>query len=381
MVRSDYLRDARVVVVGAGIIGSAIAYRLAQAGGRVTIVERRRPAAGTSGATFAWLNGVDKPPKAYHRMSVLGLRDAEDLADELGHVRVRATGSLHWAYRADAAHAVALARSMRQLVDWGMRVDRLSPAEVISDIEPDLRIDPDAVEAVWLVARSGWVDPVALATGAVRAAVERYGARFVTAEVTAMARAGTTIEAVVLGDGSRLEADVVVNAAGPEADRMAALAGASLPIERTPGILVATAPAPIRLSRVVCAQGLNVRPDGGSRLLIQREALDSDVTDGVPIALDDPRIGAVVEAARRILPGLEGVRAEGVRLGVRPVPKDGFPIVGFDPAVLNLYHAVTHSGVTLAARLALLVAEELTGGDTAPLEPYRPARFPAAGPA
>jgi glycine/D-amino acid oxidase-like deaminating enzyme len=57
------------------------------------------------------------------------------------------------------------------------------------------------------------------------------------------------------------------------------------------------------------------------------------------------------------------------------VPKDGFPIVGFDPTVFNLYHVVTHSGITLAARLALLVTEELTGGDTAPLDAYRPARF------
>jgi hypothetical protein len=45
----------------------------------------------------------------------------------------------------------------------------------------------------------------------------------------------------------------------------------------------------------------------------------------------------------------------------------------------NLYHVVTHSGVTLSARLALLVTEELTGGDTAPLEPYRPSRTGTRG--
>ncbi len=38
---------------------------------------------------------------------------------------------------------------------------------------------------------------------------------------------------------------------------------------------------------------------------------------------------------------------------------------------------MTHSGITLAARLALLVTEELTGGDSTPLEAYRPARFAA----
>jgi glycine/D-amino acid oxidase-like deaminating enzyme len=77
------------------------------------------------------------------------------------------------------------------------------------------------------------------------------------------------------------------------------------------------------------------------------------------------------------MPALAHTGVEAVRLGVRPVPADGYPLVGFDPAVGNLYHVVTHSGVTLAARLALLVTEELTGGDTAPLDAYRPGRMPA----
>jgi glycine/D-amino acid oxidase-like deaminating enzyme len=68
-------------------------------------------------------------------------------------------------------------------------------------------------------------------------------------------------------------------------------------------------------------------------------------------------------------------------MGVRPVPKDGYPLVGFDATVVNLYHVVTHSGITLAARLAALVTEELTGGDTAPLDPYRPARVAGSAPA
>ncbi len=82
-----------------------------------------------------------------------------------------------------------------------------------------------------------------------------------------------------------------------------------------------------------------------------------------------------MEHARAVAPGLLGVEAEAVRRGIRPMPKDGFPLVGFDPHVANLYHTVTHSGITLAARLALLVTEELTGADAAPLQAYRLTRF------
>lgn len=378
MVTSDYLRDARVVIVGAGAIGSALAYRLAQAGAEVTAVDPRFPGAGTTGATFAYLNGVDKPPRAYHRLNALGIRDQEDLADEVGGDWVHVTGGLHWAEAADTAHATGLQRTMRQMLEWGARVDRLTPAQVTAELEPDLRIDSDAIADVWFVERAGWVDPVAMAHGTMGAAIRRYGARLVRAEVVGLRRADDMIEAVALDDGTELGADIVVNAAGPDAGRVAALAGVALPVQRTPGVLVVTGPAPVRLGRVVYAGEVHLRPDGGARVMVQWDALDSDVLDGSTLALDDPRIAQAMAHARAVVPGLADVGPEAVRIGVRPVPKDGFPIAGFDTTIVNLYHVVTHSGITLAARLAALVTEELTGGDATPLDAYRPARFGAS---
>jgi glycine/D-amino acid oxidase-like deaminating enzyme len=374
MPASDYLRDARIVVVGAGVIGSVLAYRLAQAGATVTVVERAHPGAGTSGRSFAWINGFDKPPREYHRLNVLSIRDHEDLADELGGDWVHVTGSLHWADARDAAHLARLESAVRRLVGWGMRVDRLTPDEAVRELEPDLRIDPATVPAVHLVHRSGWVDAMALAAGALRAAGDRYGATVVRGEVVALPVTHGMVEAMVLVDGTRLEADVVVNAAGPDAARLATLAGATLPLERTPGLLLVTGPVPARLGRVAYAPELHLRPDGGGRVLIQWDPLDDAAADGTAPAIDDPRIGVALDRAREVMPALELAGVEALRLGVRPVPVDGYPLVGFDAEVGNLYHVVTHSGVTLAARLALLVTEELTGGDTAALEPYRPTR-------
>jgi glycine/D-amino acid oxidase-like deaminating enzyme len=113
--------------------------------------------------------------------------------------------------------------------------------------------------------------------------------------------------------------------------------------------------------------------------MVQWEHLDSSAVEGSPLALDHPRVLEAMESAREVLPALAHVEPEAVRLGVRPVPADGYPIVGFDAAIGNLYHAVTHSGITLAARLALLVTDELTGGDASPLDPYRPDRFAGGG--
>jgi glycine/D-amino acid oxidase-like deaminating enzyme len=379
MATSDYLKDARIVVVGAGAIGTALSYRLAQAGAQVTTVERRFPGSGTTGNSFAYINGTDKPPRSYHRLNVLSIRDHQDLADEIGGDWVHVTGSLHWADARDDARAAGLGQVMRRLLDWGMRVDRLSPEQAMRELEPDAWIDPEAVATVFLVHRAGWLDPVAMAHAIMSAATERYGARLITGEVVALRSGGNTVAAVVLDDGDEVAADVVVNAAGPDAGRIARLAGVELPLERTPGLLIVTAPAPARLRHVVYAPGVNLRPDGGARLMVQRETLDSHAVEGSPLSIDDPLVHEGMSRARGVVPALAHVEAEAVRLGVRPMPKDGLPLVGFDPSVANLYHVVTHSGITLAARLALLVTEELTGGDTAPLEAYRPTRFAPSG--
>ena len=374
---SAYLKGARIVVIGAGVIGASLSYRLAQAGASVTTVERAHPGAGTTGRSFAWLNGMDKPPRAYHRLNILSIRDHEDLADELGGDWAHVTGSMHWAAAGDEPRTAALEQLVRRLVGWGMRVDTLTPAQAVRELEPDLVIDPDAVAAVYLVHRAGWLDAMAMAHGTMSAAVERYGAEVVRGEVVRARVAGGMIESLMLADGRELAGDVVINAAGPDAGRIAGLAGVSLPVERTPGLLLVTGPAAARLGRVTYGPEVHLRPDGGGRVMVQWEPLDSSAVEGSPLGTDHPLVREALGRARDIMPALTHVDVETVRLGVRAVPRDGFPIVGFDPSIGNLYHAVTHSGITLAARLALLVTEELTGGDTAPLAPYRPDRFAA----
>ena len=375
MAASDHLRDANVIVVGAGAIGATVCYRLAQAGARVTVIERRHPGAGTTGNSLGYINGTFKAPRAYHRLNMLSIRDHEDLADELDATWVHVGGSLHWVEATDQAGLSRLRATARQLREWGMRVDVLSPRAVVDELEPDLWIDPETVPEVYRVDRAGWIDGVSMAHGLMLAATRRYGARLISSDLVALRLGRGVVTSVQLEDGTELAGDVVVNAAGPDAGRVAALAGVSLLIDRVPGVLLVSAPAPVSLGHVVYSSHGNFRPDGGARLMIQREELDSLVLDERPLAVDHPAVQDAFEASRAIMPGLRGVGLEAVRFGIRPMPRDGLPVVGFDQAVANLYHVVTHSGVTLAARLALLVTEELTGGDTTELEPYRAARL------
>ena len=86
----------RIVVVGAGIVGSSIAYHLTKMGAEVTVIERDRPAAHASGKSFAWINAsYPKKPYSYHHLSRLSLLSYHRLETEIG-IDVHWGGSLEW---------------------------------------------------------------------------------------------------------------------------------------------------------------------------------------------------------------------------------------------------------------------------------------------
>ena len=85
---------------------------------------------------------------------------------------------------------------------------------------------------------------------------------------------------------------------------------------------------------------------------------------------------ALLARATHYLPALKGARAVPVPVGYRPMPRDGFPVLGFPEPVPNLYIALMHSGVTLAPLVGELAAMEIVDGTRVQsLEAYRPERF------
>jgi glycine/D-amino acid oxidase-like deaminating enzyme len=374
---SAYLRDAQIVVIGAGAVGSVIAYRLAQSGAAVTIVERRFPGSGTTGSSFAWINAFNKPPREYHRFNARSMREHIDLARELDGGWVHPDGGLSWEHADNELRSRQIKEKVRQLHQWGYRVETLAPEQAMRDLEPDLFIDPDRVEEVYYAPHEGWINGVGLCHGASSAAVQRYGATLVAGEVVGLSESSGAVDGVTLASGETIPADAVINTAGPDAARVAALAGVDLPVARQPGVLVVTEPAPVNLRTVIHCPETFIHADGGWRLLLHREDYDQLVESEHPLERTHPHGRRAIENAIPVVPGLKGIEPEGIRMGIRSMPKDGYPIIGFDPAVSGLYHAVMHSGVTLSAAVGNLVTEDLMGQEPPELEPYRPQRFAA----
>jgi glycine/D-amino acid oxidase-like deaminating enzyme len=189
--------------------------------------------------------------------------------------------------------------------------------------------------------------------------------------------------------GQVIPADVVVCCAGRWVPGLAALAGAAAPVPlvpwaepgaAAPGLVVQAGPVtPPGPARVVHAPRVYLRPHSGG--LVHLEAPDAAVDLHTPEADLRRWAGELLGRARRVVRGLDGASVAGYRVCVRPMPADGRSVVGWLPGAGGVYVAVTHSGVTLAAHLAGLIAAEIvTGTAAAQLTPYRPSRFTAATP-
>jgi glycine/D-amino acid oxidase-like deaminating enzyme len=367
--REGRMTGTEIVVVGAGCVGANVAYRLAERGAKVTVIDAGEPGGGTSGASFAWTNSFGKTPRDYHDLNVAGMEEHAALAKELGGGGwLHQDGALAWE---DGPAGVArLDQAVERLSGWGYAVERIRPREAL-ELEPDLHI-ASHVDAVVFTPGEGYVEVVPF-VAALLAQATRHGARVVPGRrVTGVIRSGDRVRGVTTDDGARFEADAVVDCAGPAADEIARLAGAAMVLGRVPGRLVYTSPVATTLRRPIHAPGVHLRPDGAGRIVFAEYAHDQvwqELTD--PWPADRSLAAAAVH-----LPALSRARVEAVRVGVRPMPKDERPMVGAIPALDGFYVVVSHSGVTLGPLWGRIAAAELLDGAADPrLAPYRPARF------
>ncbi|OWJ67056.1 NAD(P)/FAD-dependent oxidoreductase [Inquilinus limosus] len=369
---------ASIIVIGAGVIGASVAYRLAQAGlarggASVTVLEATRIGAGTSGTSFAWVNSHGKTPRAYHDLNVAGMKAHAALRGEFAATPwLHLNGSLEWA---DEAGQAAQRERLERLRGWGYAAEWISPAR-LRELAPD--IDPAAVgdaPVAWFP-EEGWVDPVVYAQ-AMLAAARRLGARVeIGARVARVALRSGRVGGVVTADGRTYGADIVVNCTGRWADDAGLDPALRIPLAPTAGLLAFTPTVAVGLERLLKAPGCDIRPDGAGRLLVCRNDDERDPATAPAPSPDLPEMRELVRKAQAILPAMGPVEPEAVRLGIRAIPKDGYSAVGPLPQAQGYYAVVTHSGVTLAAFLGAAVADEVLHGAVRPeLATFRPARF------
>lgn len=391
--------SADVVVIGGGILGTAIAVELAGSGADVALVERAAIGAGASGRNHGLIFRPEHPAlqdlfraslDSYRALAgVTPLRLALDEAPQ-GLLLV-ATEEGDWPAAEREATVAALG---------GLAIERLD-AQGLREAEPALS---EGHLGGFLIQDGIRVDPAAL-TLALAYQARAAGAELTTnCEVKQVLVAQGRVRGVATDDG-RIAAPVVVNAAGPWAAKVARTAGVpEVPIGGIRGWLLLAQARPDLMRHLVVSAGWHLGAgDGGPGPItvgdheLGPQAARRDVgclvqqNAGGPVLLggsratslaeqpEGPEVTAQIAArAAQMVPALRQAAILAAWSGVRPTSPDGLPLIGWIPGVEGFFLAGGHggAGVTLGAGSARLAGALLAG--RAPFtdpRPYDPARF------
>jgi glycine/D-amino acid oxidase-like deaminating enzyme len=253
-----------IAIIGGGIIGSAVAYFLKAVEGfegSVTVLEPDPSYARASTALSA--AGIrqqfDTPVNI--ALSRFGLAFLREAPERLGvDLNLQENGYLFLA--TDEEQAAALRRAHAIQRGEGADVALLTPEQVALRF-PHLRTDDLTLASLGL-SGEGWFDNMGLLQ-ALRRAAREAGAIYVQDEATGIDRDGPRLSALRLASGGRLACGCAVNAAGPRAGEVAALAGLSIPVaprKRTVFCFELADPPPGPLPLMIDPSGVYCRPEG-----------------------------------------------------------------------------------------------------------------------
>ena len=376
-------RAPDVLVIGAGVIGTAVAWRCAQQGLRVIVCDPD-PGAGASRTAAGMLAPVTELHYGEHALLDLNCRSAglfPALAEELASlvdidIGYRRCGTVVAAW--DAADLAGL-RDLHALQRRLGLESELLTARQLRAAEPELAT---GLPGGLLAPGDHQVNPRALHRG-LAAAATRAGARVVRRAVQAIRMAGDQVVGADLTDGTRIDAGVTVLAAGAWSTDLPGLPPGALPAVRpVKGQTLRLRGAPLLqhvLRGAVRGQPVYLVPREDGRIVVgaSTEEAGFDVR---------PRAGAVyalLRDAQALLPPVGELELVEVSTGLRPGSPDNAPIIGAT-GLAGLVVATGHhrNGILLTPVTADAVAQLIVAGAIpSHVAAFGPGRFAGDSPA
>jgi glycine oxidase len=368
----------KVAIIGAGVIGLSIAWRLAARGVQVEVFDKGAAGAGASHAAAGMLAACAEAEPGEEALVALG-REAQarwpNFAAELLvasgiDVELRQEGTLVLALTADDQarlhHHLEFQRQLGLPLSW------ITPAETRRR-EPHLA---GKLAGAMLAPEDHQVDNRKLASALRLAALGAGAAVHEHRPVRAISSAGGRADGIVLVDGSKIAADVVVLAAGSWSRTIEGLAPELRPpVRPIKGQLLSLqmdAAAPL-VNHVIWAPGVYLVPRRDGRLIVgatvEEKGYDTALTAGGVLTL--------LEAAWRAVPAIEELPIEEMWVGHRPGSRDDAPILGEGP-LAGLVYATGHhrNGILLTPVTADAIARLVLDGVVEPaMKPFGIERF------
>jgi D-amino-acid dehydrogenase len=408
-----------VAVVGAGVIGAAIALELQRRGLQVTLIDKGEPGRGTSYGNMASIAldfAAGSGPNTWRKIP-------RWLLDPEGPVWLRPAYALKmapWFLRFIAAGRPSRLRDIEDagmslsnpaLADFRAMLDTISAPELmtdegclaiyeteaefagdrghidfkrrygfgfdvlegaaIRDLEPSL--SPSIAKAVLLPDNKTIRDPYRLVVKLADAARER-GATFLSGAVRTVEKSADGTSVVILESGERVAADFVVLAAGVHTRFLAEKLGEPIPLETERGYhtQIMQPGVSMRYSVIWPHRAFMITPTAGGIRVGGNVELA-----GLDAAPDFRRARVLVRHAQRAVPGLE-VKDATEWMGHRPSLPDTIPIISPSSKMQGVWYATGHGhlGLTYSATTAQLIADMVTGVKSAvDMTPFRIDRY------
>lgn len=333
----------RIIVIGAGAIGAACALSLTEAGADVVVIDRTGVAGETSSRCEGNILVSDKQPGAEAVMAMEANRAWRELATRLDADRVpgqpatefEAKGGVVVAFPEGAEALIRFAAAQREMGIRAEVLDEWALREAEPHLAPEIAVGvhyPDDAQ----------VQP-SLATQAMLARARHLGAQLRLTEVT-----GAVVEAGrvrgVRTPAGRIDADAVVNCAGPWAGEIAALFGAALDIRPRRGTILVTAAMPQRVFHKVYDADYVGAVGSADAALQTSTVVESTPAGTVLIGSSRERVGfsdegllaplaEVAAKASRLFPFLRDTMLLRTYFGFRPYAPDHLPAIGADARV------------------------------------------------
>lgn len=360
-----------VAIIGGGAIGSAIAYYLMSDrsyGGTVTVIERDPTYARASSALSASSIRQQFSTPENIRMSLYGIGFLREIGrhlavDDGDTVDIGLTEG-GYLYLATGAHEAVLRENNTVQVAEGADIALLTPEELAARF-PWMSLDGVVLGSLGLTGE-GWFDGYGLMR-AFRRKARALGAEYLAAEAVGIDLDGDRATGVRLADGTTIDCGHVIDAAGPWAREVAAMADVELPVEaRRRCVFVFDSRAKLPgCPLVIDTSGIWFRPEGETFICGTAPPAGED-QDGLPLTVDHRQFEEQLwPALAERVPAFDAIKPLNAWAGYYEYDTfDQNAVIGPHPELTNLLFATGFSGhgIQHAPAVGRAIAELVTHG-------------------
>ncbi|MFC9353406.1 NAD(P)/FAD-dependent oxidoreductase [Arthrobacter sp. NPDC057013] len=364
----------RVAVIGGGILGVSTAVHLLRQGASVILLSERGLASEASGRSLSWLNSAGERSTPYHQLRVAGIDRYRTLfAADPSREWLQFGGGLMW-NAAGHREATEARHAYEKSIGYDSKL--LEPADIASATPG---IDATAVpENAIFNPGEGWVSLPDLIDFLMEEFHARGGELVLNAGKASVMVDGGRATGVETAAGGTYEADAVLVACGAATPAAVAPLGVNIPNGSPVSMLVLTKPVDHNVKAVMNTPRAAVRPNPGNTFALDHDWYEEHITEHTDgsFTIPDDVVQELANEASKLIAGNPDLKPASWKIGYKPIPGDGEPVLGELGQVPGCFVAFTHSGATLGLITGELLSGEIMTGQKHPmLATFRPGRF------